>query len=63
MQNIIHDIEKGNGAVPFRTWDGWLVVAVPCGGWRLVRPLDLALMPSTTRRLVLVRDTEDWANG
>ena len=58
MQYLSPDIEKSNGIL-FRTWDGRLVVAVACGGWRSVRPLDLALMPPASRRLILVRDMDD----
>ena len=57
MQYLNRETEKSN--LPFRTWEGQMVVAVACGGWRRVRPLDLALMPAAKRQLVLVRDLED----
>ena len=59
MQNLSPAPEKINSSLPFRTWDGHLVVAAPCGGWRRVRPLDLAVMLPTSRRLILFRDMED----
>ncbi len=58
MPYLTPDIEKGNCLQPFRTWDGHFVVAVACGGWRRARPLDLALMPPTRRKLVIIRDME-----
>lgn len=61
MQYLLPDIDKVNrvGAMPFRTWDGQLVIPVSIGGWRRVRPLDLALMLPASRRLILVRDMEE----
>lgn len=58
MNWIPHGTEKGNGAVPFRTWDGHMVIPVPSGGWRRARPLDVALMREAMRQLVFERGEE-----
>lgn len=58
MQYLKPFIEKRNGIVPFRDWDGRLIVTVPCGGWRLATCLEAALLPQA-RRLVVLRDLED----
>ena len=57
MQYLLPDIEKGNRLLPFRTWDGQMVVALSCGGWRPATRLEAALLPQP-RRLVIVRDME-----
>ena len=56
MQYLIPDIEKSKGFVPFRDWNGQLVVTVACGGWRRARSLDLALLRQVSHRIVTVRD-------
>jgi len=55
MQNLAHGIEIRNGFMPFRDRHGRLVVAVPCGGWRLATRLEAATLPQP-RRLVIIRE-------